>query len=83
MYLAEQKVKVSLDEDLDLFPELCLDLRLSGAAEIRRALGDSAEGKGVALGSDLLGQFGGLLVDGVAGVLLGGRVTTVVLVARL
>ena len=77
-YLAEQKVKVSLDEDLNLLPELGLDFGLSGSAQVGRALGDATEGEGVAFGRDLLGKLGRLLVDGVAGVLLGGGVAAVV-----
>ena len=52
-YLAEQKVKVSLDEDLNLLPELGLDFGLSGSAQVGRALGDATEGEGVAFGRDL------------------------------
>jgi hypothetical protein len=69
LYLAQQKVEPVFLKDLALLPELFLDLLLAGPGEVGRALADSAKGEGTALCSDLLGQIGGGLVDGLASVL--------------
>ncbi len=55
-----------------------MNFGLAGAAEVGRALRNASESQGSAFGCDLFGEFGGPLVDGVAGVLLGGRVAAVV-----
>ncbi len=55
-----------------------MNFGLAGAAEVGRALRNATESQGSSFGCDLFGEFGGSLVDGVAGVLFGGRVTTVV-----
>ena len=74
-----------VDEDLDLLPELLLDLVLAGAREVGGALADAAQGEGVPLGGHLLAVVGRGLVDGSAGELLAGIVAAVLqfVVARV